>query len=55
VIGNPPKGAIFWSATGYAMSERGPLIPVGNEDIPNPSSLPVKVDASGAITYTVVN
>lgn len=55
LIGNPPKGATFWSATGYAMSERGPLIPVGNEGMPNPSSLPVKVDASAAITYTVIN
>lgn len=55
LAGNPPKGARFWSATGYAMSERGPLLPVGVEQIPNPSSLPVKVDASAAINYTVVN
>jgi hypothetical protein len=55
LAGNPPKGARFWSATGYAMSERGPLLPVGVEQLPNPSSLPVKVDASAAISYTVVN
>ncbi len=51
LIGNPPKGATFWSATGYAMSERGPLIPVGSDAVPDPTSLPLKVDASAAITY----
>jgi hypothetical protein len=55
LIGNPPKGARFWSATGYTMSERGPLIPIGVSELPNPTSLPLKVDASAAISYTVVN
>jgi hypothetical protein len=55
LVGNPPRGATFWSATGYAMSERGPLLPVGSTTVPNPSSLPLKVDASAAITYVVGN
>jgi hypothetical protein len=55
VVGAPAKGAKFYSITGYAMSERGPLVPVGVELVPNPSSLPVKVDASGAFAYAVSN
>jgi hypothetical protein len=65
-VGSPPAGVQFHSVTGYALSERGPLVPVGT-DLPNgpfpapktsgvtpdPTSLPVQLDASGAVTYTV--
>lgn len=65
-VGSPPGGAQFHSVTGYALSERGPLIPVGapQPDPPfpaprpgsltaDPTSLPVQLDASGATTYVV--
>jgi hypothetical protein len=66
VVGSPVPGAEFHSLTAYALSERGPLVPVG-ADLPNapfpapkttsltpdPSSLPVQLDATGAVTYTV--
>jgi hypothetical protein len=60
LVGNPPNGALLKSVTGYAMSERGPLAtpacpqpPASCENIFNPSSLPVQVDAAGAFTYVV--
>ncbi|HLL74070.1 MAG TPA: sialidase family protein [Pyrinomonadaceae bacterium] len=66
VVGSPAAGAQFHSLTAYALSERGPLVPVG-ADLPNapfpapkttsvtpgPSGLPVQLDATGAVTYTV--
>ena len=65
-VGSPPTGAQFHSLTGYALSERGPLIPVGTNlpngpfpapktsgVTPSPTSLPVQLDAAGAVTYTV--
>jgi hypothetical protein len=64
-VGSPPAGAAFHSVTGYALSERGPLVPIGTNlpngpfpapktsgVTPDPSSLPVQLDASGAFTYT---
>ena len=64
-LGSPPAGAQFHSVTGYALSQRGPLVPVGtslpngpfpapttSSLIPDPTSLPVQLDASGAFTYT---
>jgi hypothetical protein len=64
-VGSPPAGAQFHSVTGYALSQRGPLIPVGtslpngpfpapttSSVVPDPTSLPVQLDASGAFTYT---
>ncbi|HKO63529.1 MAG TPA: hypothetical protein VJV03_20360, partial [Pyrinomonadaceae bacterium] len=64
-VGSPPAGAQFHSVTGYALSQRGPLVPVGtslpngpfpapttSSVIPDPTSLPVQLDASGAFTYT---
>jgi hypothetical protein len=60
LVGNPPNGALLKSVTGYAMSERGPLAappcpapPASCENIFNPSSLPIQVDAAGAFTYVV--
>lgn len=66
LVGSPNTGAPFHTVTGYALSERAPLLPVG-ADLPNaptpapkttsvlgdPTSLPVMLDASGAATYTV--
>jgi hypothetical protein len=64
LVGSPSAGAPFHTVTGYALSERTPLLPVGADlpDAPspapgtssvagNPSSLPVLLDASGAATY----
>ena len=65
LVGSPSAGAPFHTVTGYALSERLPLLPVG-ADLPNapapapkttsilgdPTSLPVLLDASGAATYT---
>jgi hypothetical protein len=51
LVGNPTNGTKFTSVTGYAFSERGPLLPMAS-GTGNPSSLPVKVDASGAATFT---
>ena len=60
LVGSPPNGALLKSVTGYAMSERGPLAatpcpdpPASCENVFNPNSLPLKVDASGAFTYVV--
>jgi hypothetical protein len=60
LVGNPLNGALLKSVTGYAMSERGPLAatpcppaPASCENIFNPSSLPIQVDAAGAFTYIV--
>ncbi len=60
LVGNPPNGALLKTTTGYAMSERGPLAavpcppaPASCENVFNPSSLPVQVDAAGAFTYVV--
>ena len=59
-VGSPPAGAEFHSVTVYALSERGPMIrseqtfqtdrsprrrPVVST--PDPTSLPVQLDASG--------
>jgi hypothetical protein len=65
LVGGPVAGAPFHTVTGYALSERAPLLPVG-ADLPNapapapkttsllgdPTSLPALLDASGAATYT---
>jgi Trp operon repressor len=65
LVGSPFTGAPFHTVTGYALSERAPLLPAG-ADLPNapapapkttsvvgdPTSLPVLLDASGAATYT---
>jgi hypothetical protein len=67
LVGTPMPGAQFHSLTAYALSERGPLLPVGSSALPNgpfpaprttsltadPTSLPLQLDASGAVTYTV--
>jgi hypothetical protein len=67
LVGTPMPGAQFHSLTAYALSERGPLLPVGSSSLPNgpfpapkttslvadPTSLPFQLDASGAVTYTV--
>jgi hypothetical protein len=51
LIGNPSNGTRIF-ATGYAMSERGPLLPAP-AGVPNPSSLPLQIDASGAFAYAL--
>ena len=60
LVGNPANGALLKSVTGYAMSERGPLTPFVCPEPPascenafNPTSLPIRVDTSGAFTYVV--
>jgi hypothetical protein len=56
IIGSPANGASFFTTTGYTMSERGPLIPVGDlQGNPDPSSLPIQVDANAPFTYVVSN
>lgn len=51
LVGNPPAGAEFHTVTGYAMSERGPLVPVGTNQAPSVTSLPIQIDAAAAFTY----
>src|SRR5256714_2500027 len=53
LLGNPANGTVFTSVTGYSMTERGPLAPSAGTTAPNPTSLPIMVDASGATTYTI--
>jgi len=59
LVGTPPDGALLKSVSGYAMSERGALTPCPDntpaacENVFTPTSLPLKVDASGAFTYVV--
>lgn len=52
LVGNPPAGAEFHTVTGYAMSERGPLAPVGTNQAPSVTSMPIQIDAAAAFTYT---
>jgi hypothetical protein len=66
VVGSPATGGEFHTVTGYALAQRGPLLPIG-ADLPNPpspapptasltgnpTSLPLMLDASGAATYRV--
>src|SRR4029078_5954859 len=52
LVGSPANGTLFTSVTGYAFSERGALLPMA-AGTGNPSSLPIKVDASGAASYVV--
>src|SRR5205807_8913299 len=51
--GNPAVGTLFTSVTGYTMTERGPLAPSAGTTAPNPTSLPIQVDAAGALSYTI--
>src|SRR5581483_11650876 len=53
LLGNPANGTVFTSVTGYTMTERGPLAPSGGSTAPKPTSLPIQVDAAGALTYTI--
>jgi hypothetical protein len=56
IAGTPPDGASLFTVTAYALSERGPLLPVGDlGGQPDPSSLPLLVDATGPFTYAVSN
>lgn len=52
-VGSPASGARLFSVTAYAFSERGPLVPLGTGAVPDPTSLPVRIDASGAFGYAV--
>jgi hypothetical protein len=52
IVGSPASGSLF-SVTGYALSERGPMIPVGTDQVPSVTSLPLQVDAAGPFTYKV--
>jgi hypothetical protein len=48
-------GAMF-TVTGYTMSERGPLLPVNDTTgNPNPSSLPLQIDAAAPFTHVVAD
>ncbi|MBT8132563.1 MAG: thrombospondin type 3 repeat-containing protein, partial [Gammaproteobacteria bacterium] len=56
LVGSPGDGVMLHHVTGYAMSQRGPLVPVssgepGEAGVPNPSSFPIKVDASGGFSH----
>jgi hypothetical protein len=53
LVGEPADGAALFSVTAYALSERGPLLPLGTEQVPDPTSLPIQVDAAGPFTYVV--
>jgi hypothetical protein len=53
LVGAPADGDELFSVTAYALSERGPLVPVGVDNVPSPTSLPIQVDASGPFTYVV--
>ncbi|HXI25897.1 MAG TPA: hypothetical protein VNG71_18720, partial [Pyrinomonadaceae bacterium] len=53
LLGNPANGTVFTSVTGYTMTERGPLAPSGASGTANPTSLPIQVDAAGALSYTI--
>jgi len=59
LVSSPPNGALLKTVSGYAMSERGALTPCPEntqaacESIFTPTSLPLKVDASGAFIYIV--
>jgi PKD repeat protein len=53
LIGNPANGTVFTSVTGYTMTERGPLAPSTGSGTANPTSLPIQVDAAGALSYTI--
>src|SRR2546421_1267946 len=53
LLGNPTVGTVFTSVTGYTMTERGPLAPSAGTTAPNPTSLPIMVDAAGALSYTM--
>jgi hypothetical protein len=52
-VGSPPAGAQLHTLTAYALSQRGPLVPIGSNLLPGPTSLPVQLDASGAVTYRI--
>ena len=53
LIGNPANGTSLYWLTAYALSERGPLVPVGSSAVPDPTSLPIHVDAAGSFIYIV--
>ena len=54
LIGSPANGTTLTSVTGYAFSERGPLAPIpGGNGNANVTSLPIQVDAAGALSYTL--
>jgi hypothetical protein len=53
LLGGPADGSTLYTATAYAMSERGPLAPVPGGAIGNPTSLPLKVDATGAFHFSL--
>jgi len=53
LLGNPANGTVFTSITGYTMTERGPLAPSAGSGTANPTSLPIQVDAAGALSYTI--
>ncbi len=53
LLGNPANGTVFTSVTGYTMTERGPLAPSTGSGTANATSLPIQVDAAGALSYTM--
>ncbi|HLF56981.1 MAG TPA: hypothetical protein VI942_09075 [Thermoanaerobaculia bacterium] len=53
LVGQPEDGDELQTVTAYALSERGPLVPVGMENVPSPTSLPLQVDATGPVTYVL--
>ncbi|MBI2833542.1 MAG: hypothetical protein HYX76_03840 [Acidobacteria bacterium] len=54
LVGNPANGASLYSVTGYAISERGPLVPVtAGDPVVDPTSFPIRVDSAAAFTYVV--
>jgi hypothetical protein len=56
LVGPAAAGGAMFMITGYTLSERGPLLPAGGSNgDPNPSSLPLQVDAAGPFTHVVAD
>ena len=53
LVGSPAGGDRLSSVTAYAFSERGPLVPEGDAELVDSTSLPIQVDASGAFHHVV--
>ena len=50
-VGSPVDGETLFNLTAYALSQRGPLVPIDTAQDNDGSSLPIQVDATGAVSY----
>ncbi|HEV8238398.1 MAG TPA: hypothetical protein VGS57_03435, partial [Thermoanaerobaculia bacterium] len=56
LVGPAASGGALFTVTGYTLSERGPLLPVNDPNgNPNPSSLPLQIDAAPPFTHVVAD